>query len=179
MEFTRRDTVKVVAGGLGSSVALSATSALRSDREDGGSGTVEDVSDSERRRLLALADVVYPTRVEVTAEFVLSYVRSQSGERRSAMRTAGDRLDERSLSRYGAPFAELSADERETILEKMGVDRSQPDPDGTVPEQVRYYLINGLLLALFTHPKGSRLVGIANPRGHPGGYESYAEDPTG
>jgi len=47
-------------------------------------------------------------------------------------------------------------------------------PDGTVPARIRYHLVNGLLYALFTSPVGTRLFGIRNPIGYPGGY--YGSD---
>jgi hypothetical protein len=34
-----------------------------------------------------------------------------------------------------------------------------------------------MLYALFTSPTGSELVGIENPTGHPGGYESLTRLP--
>lgn len=178
MELTRRNAIlTVVAGGVGTSAALSAASAVVGDRgEDGVGGT--EVTDRELRRLRSLAEVVYPSEVSFTDGFVSGYLQVQLPDRRASIREAGRRLDEAARRRYGSAFADLSSGERDTLLRELGVDRAQPNPDGRAVQRIRYYLVNGLLYALFTDPKGGKLVGIDNPRGYPGGYESYAEDPT-
>jgi hypothetical protein len=61
----------------------------------------------------------------------------------------------------------------------MGVQSAESDSGGGVPERIRYHLVNSLLYALFTSPMGSELVGISNPTGHPGGYESLTRAPEG
>lgn len=74
----------------------------------------------------------------------------------------------------GEPFYEISSgSEKISILSSLGVENAKSDSTGGIPSRVRYYLVNGLLYALFTTPKGSKLVGIDNPRGYPGGFATY------
>jgi uncharacterized membrane protein YbhN (UPF0104 family) len=61
------------------------------------------------------------------------------------------------------------------FLRSLGVDRAASRREGNRAEQIRFYLVNSLLYLLFTKPRGSRLVGIENPDGHPGGFAVYSE----
>jgi hypothetical protein len=60
----------------------------------------------------------------------------------------------------------------------MAVDRTGSSPNGNIPERIRYYVVNQLLYGLYTAPTGGRLLGIENPVGHPGGFESYQKEPS-
>jgi hypothetical protein len=59
----------------------------------------------------------------------------------------------------------------------MGIDVVDSDPEGSDTEQMRFYLVNELLFALYTSPTGAKLAGIENPQGHPGGTTSYQQPP--
>jgi hypothetical protein len=65
------------------------------------------------------------------------------------------------------------------VLDEMGVDTADPDPEGPDPARVRFYVVNDLLFALYASPTGGELVGIENPQGHPGGTDSYRRGPQG
>lgn len=171
MELTRRATVAMVlTGGLGTSAGVRVLSRTTEDP-----GTVSELADPELRTVESVAEIIYPSGLSTQTALIESYLSSQSSDRLRAIRDASRALDTYAKGRYRAPFATLTTAEGETLLREMGVDRAAPDPDGTVSERVRYYLVNGLLYALFTNPAGSRLFGIDNPRGYPGGYESYTE----
>ena len=174
MQLTRRDAVRAlgttaVAGGLGIAVAEREHRALET--------TDRSVTTKTMRRLVAIANTIYPSQVEVTEGYVKAYVSRLPDERREATVASIDAIA-RAVERTGAePLASASSATVDVTLRRMGVDRVDADPDGTVAERVRFYVTNSLLYLLFTTPKGSRLVGIDNPVGHPGGFRSYQEEP--
>ena len=175
MDLTRRQTVAaVLAGGVGTGAVLRSLPAEDWSSE---SRSGADVTDGEAESLAALTEVVAPAGISDPAGIVAGYLGYQPAGRRRAIREAIGALDRQARRRYGGTFATLSAAERERLLRELGVDRTAPVRDGTIPERIRYHLVNGLLYALYTDPTGSHRVGVDNPRGHPGGYESYAEDP--
>lgn len=171
--LTRRDAVAALAAGLGGGAAAAGVGVLTDDEDD------DEFTERDLATLVAVADVVYPTDVTGTAEFVRTYVTGLPSERRVAIARAVDRLDEGARRHAGAAFASLPPDKREAVLDRLGVSRAASDPSGAVPERIRYHLVNSLLYALFTSPTGSELVGIRNPTGHPGGYESLMRAPEG
>jgi len=176
-ELTRREAIAVLSA-LGAGAG--AATALTWDRLDRESEDVGGLDDHDRDLLYALAEVVYPSAVSGVEEFVETYVvgRLQDDpDRIAAMADSLDYLDAYAEEWYGAPFLGLSPDRRETALEAMGADIAEPDPDGSEVERLRFYLINDLLLALYTSPTGGDLVGIENPQGHPGGTDSYQRGP--
>jgi hypothetical protein len=174
MDLTRRQTVAtVLAGGIGTSALLQ--SLPTENRSDGSRNGA--VTDAETESLVALAEVVYPTDVSDPTELVAGYLQYQPPGRRRAIREAVAALDDQARRSYGGALAKLSVGEPERLMRELGVDRTASVRDGTVPERVRHHLVNGLLFALYTDPAGSRLVGVDNPRGHPGGYE-YAGGPA-
>jgi len=176
MDLTRRQTVAaVLAGGFGTSAVLQS---LPADDRSADSRDESEITDAETRSLTALADVVYPSEVSDPTPIVEGYLRYQPPDSRRAIRAAIAALDGQARRRYGGSFAALALDERARLLRDLGVDRVAPDSDGTVPERIRHTLVNGLLYAVFTHPAGSSLVGVENPRGYPGGYDSYAKPPN-
>jgi len=171
MELTRRATVAMVlTGGLGTSAGVRLLSGTTEDP-----GTISELTDPELQIVESVAEIIYPSGSSTGTALIEGYLSYQSSDRLRAIRNASRALDTYAKRRYRSPFTTLTTAEGETLLREMGVDRAAPDPDGTVSERVRYYLVNGLLYALFTNPAGSRLVGIDNPRGYPGGYESYTE----
>lgn len=179
LRLTRRDALAAIAAGglVGGSLLASeaAVGELDPDVEPNG----ERFDDGEIGMLVAVATAVYPTAVSVEPSFVETYTRPISAERRAAMRRAMSALDGHTRRLRGRPFTALSPSAREATLRDLGVDRVHPNPDGTDLERIRYHLVNTLLYALFSTPRGSELVGITNPKGHPGGYESLMRPPAG
>lgn len=175
MRLTRRDALKalVVGGGVaGSSLAASELYVEHSE-----SRARATLSDEDVETMLAVAAVIYPSEVEPTTAFVETYTNRLDDTRTAGLTDTIARLDDVAVANYGRRFAEIdSRSERDGVLRSMGVHRVQSRPDGTVPERVRYHLVNSLLYALFTSPKGSTLVGIESPAGHPGGFAHYRED---
>jgi hypothetical protein len=173
VRLTRRDALVALTGGaVASGLSLSASHAARTLAFDD-----DALSEADVATAVAVADVVYPSAVGGVPAFVEAYVGGLSESRRAAVGDAAAGLDRRARDAYGAPFATLARSERETLLRDVGVDRVVSRPEGTLAERVRYHLVNTLLYALFTSPKGSELVGIENPLGHPGGYDTYERGP--
>lgn len=175
MELTRRDALVAVAA---STVAVASVGELV-NRLDAGSYDLDDAEDV-LFRLEGAAQVVYPSEVTVSESFLRTYLIGREYEREEYLvniRNALDELDRRSKQRFNAVFAELSVDNRETLLRKEGVAEVTPDPNGTALERIRYYIVNQLLYALYTSPTGGRLIGNENPPGYPGGRKAYQEGP--
>jgi len=171
MELTRRRVLAAAAsGGVGTTASL-ASFGTRSDRDSGAERA--RLSDPGLRTLAAVAETVYPAAVSDPIPLVEDYLGYQPEHRVAAIRTAAAELNRTARARYGGTFAALSGRERLTLLRELGVDRTGAARDGTLPERIRYYLVDGVLYALFTNPAGGQLVGVTNPRGHPGGYDSY------
>ncbi|MEA1930959.1 MAG: gluconate 2-dehydrogenase subunit 3 family protein [Euryarchaeota archaeon] len=166
MELTRRDAVAAL-GALGAGTA--------------GAGCLqEDASDeSVQEALVATAEVLYPSAVEGIDEFVETFLagRLDEGPHAEGVRAAVDALERRAESWYGDRFAGLAVDDRDSVLQEAGVAAAEEDPDGTPAERIRYYVVNELLLALYSSPTGGELVGIENPQGHAGGLDSYQRGP--
>lgn len=170
--LSRRDALAalaaagVAAGGLGALVS--------GDSEDA------PLSAHDRETLVAIARAVYPDEVDGVAAFVEAYVAGRASdrpERAGELSAAIETLDEYARSIEDDQYVALPDQRQETILEEMGLDVVDPDPEGTRPARLRYYLVNELLFALYSSPTGGRLVGIENPQGHPGGTTSYQHDP--
>lgn len=174
LTLTRRDALAALAaGGIGgSALAVSGWT----DIAEG----ADDLSEADVSTLVALAEVIYPSEVDAKGEFVRTYIAGLPGERRAAMAESIARLDEGARRYAGSDFRDIaSRAERDAVLRRMGLATVRSSPDGPPPARIRYYLINSLLYALFTSPTGSELVGIENPTGHPGGYESITRTPEG
>ncbi|WP_049899854.1 gluconate 2-dehydrogenase subunit 3 family protein [Halococcus agarilyticus] len=188
MELTRRDALAALAGGSvvggGGAVAVGRNegepSGARTATDDGSPTAADGAFTAVRDPLVAAARVVYPDEITGIATFVETYALGRI-EERSAYRNGVERavaaIDDRSESWYGGRYASLDAESRDAVLREMGVDTADPDPEGSTAEQVRYYVVNELLYALYTSPAGGKLVGIENPQGHPGGHESYQHGP--
>ncbi len=172
MELTRRDALKALAtgtGAAGTSVAVSELLATGSASEGPKTHTDEDIE-----TLALVAEVIYPSEISVNTEFIETYLRGLTDEKQGAISRTVTQLDTVTRSRYGTSFSSTSnVSRRDSMLRSLGVHRVRSTPDGTVPAQIRYHLVNTLLYALFTSPTGSELVGIRSPRGHPGGFASY------
>lgn len=137
-------------------------------------------SDDRVASATAVAEVVYPSAVDVDPTFVerrlFGRVEPTPGHLDGVAR-ALDELDGVARAEFGAPMEALSLSDRRRVLEELGVFDVHPGRDGTLAERVRYYVVNDLLYALFTHPTGGSLMGIPNPPGHPGGNELYRRGP--
>lgn len=174
MELTRRDALVALAGGVG----ISAVAGGTAERLSGSSDASLDGVYIER--LQAVATVVYPSEVDATNEFLETYVLGRIEERegyRDGMVGGIDALVGESRRRYGKPMTALPESDLNRLLREMGVGTAYPVPEGTVPERIRYYVVNDLLYALYTTPVGGRLAGYENPDGYPGGTETYQRGP--
>jgi hypothetical protein len=173
MQLTRRDAVlALVSGGLLAGTQVSALT---------GSEPEQRPPRENVETLFAVSEVLYPTAVDPSREFVETYV---VGRRKSAsaysrgLAVCLDALRQTSRRRTGKRFDELPRARREDVIRATGADVAFPDPDGDTAQQIRYYVINDLLYALYSTPKGGELVGNPNPMGHPGGTEAYQRGPT-
>lgn len=178
MKLTRRDALAVLAGtGVvgGSGAAAISRGAL--DAPDDDRPTVDETLDA----LVATAEVVYPSEVEGIPAFVETYSLGRVQDRpeyRRGLREAVARLDGHADQWFdGDSLRSLPVEDRETLLREMDVDAAAGRADGTTAERVRYYVVDELLYALYASPTGGKLVGIENPRGYPGGLESYQRGP--
>ncbi|MEF8807378.1 gluconate 2-dehydrogenase subunit 3 family protein [Natronomonas sp.] len=179
MELTRRDAVAALAAlGVGSAAAGGYHLSRREGADDGdGDEAIDD--ERVRETLVAAAEVVYPSDVDGIEAFVRRFSdgRLDDSAHAEGLRAAVAELDDHSLSWYDSHFVDLSVDTRDSLLREIGADVADEVPDGTTAEQIRYYVVNELLLALYSSPKGGELVGIENPQGHPGGTDSYQRGP--
>ena len=173
MKLTRRDALKALgAGGVATGGGLAVSETLVRTEFSAGDSSL---SAGEFTTLEAVAETVYPSAVEVTPEFLQTYLDHLDDERTAAMASSIAHLDEFTHSRYGRPFHELSRSRRDIALRVLGVDRAASRPEGNQAEQIRFHLVNSLLYLLFSRPKGSRLAGIENPDGYPGGFAVYRD----
>jgi len=182
-ELTRRDAIVALAT---TGIAVTATGALTWDyleADDGpsGDGTVDDpLTAQHRETLVALAEVVYPSAVSGIPEFVETYVVGRlddQPDRRTGIVDAVGELDSYATEKTDTEFRKLDVAAQNEVLDGMGVDVVDPDPDGFGAERVRFYLVNELLYALYASPTGGKLVGLENPQGYPGGTDSYQHGP--
>ena len=172
MELTRRDAVSALTA-LGASVAVAGCS-------DTGSTAQQSDADTEiRETMVAAAEVVYPDEVTGIDTFVTTFLASRlAGDSHAAgVADAVAAVNDRAESWYDDRFVALSTADRDSLLREMGADSAEPHREGTTAEEVRYYVVNELLLALYSSPTGGELVGIENPQGHAGGIDSYQRGP--
>ena len=174
MKLTRRDAVAALAA-VGATGAGGAAWAISRDTDPVSDGRELPGDERVREALVAVAAVVYPSDVSGIPEFVGRFVRPRlsGGAHATGLREAVGTLDELAEEWHGNRVATLDPGTREQLLREVGADTAESDPNGTDAERVRYYVVNELLLALYSSPTGGELVGIENPQGHPGGTESY------
>jgi hypothetical protein len=183
--LSRRDALAAL-----SALGMSATAgcAARAPREgDEGSNGSDLTHDPEQavgpeeavESYVAVAKVVYPSEVSGIEEFVRSFVpaRLDREEHGPAMLEAVAELQDAARSWYGGDVVSMSPETREQLLREIGAGTAEEDPHGTDAERVRFYIVNELLLALYSSPTGGELVGIENPQGHPGGTDTYQRGP--
>ncbi|GCF15217.1 hypothetical protein Harman_31520 [Haloarcula mannanilytica] len=174
MELTRRDALAALLVG---SASAGAAVYLPETGDGTSTGKGMDLTEGDIEILTAVATVVYPSELNTFREFIDEYVRGLHADQRAKIAVTARALDERTRRMHGETIRSLSLTERDSVLRTMGVDRVGSGPDGSLPEQVRYYIVDQLLYGLYTSPKGSQLLGVENPVGHPGGYESYQKPP--
>lgn len=171
MELSRRDVLAALsAAGVGAAAGCSGLPSRDS----------RPVGEHEVETLVAVAEVVYPSAVENVAGFVRDYSAERVREDEAYAKGVADAvaaLDDYATDWYDGKFATLSRTQRADLLDIMGVDTADPDPDGLALERVRYYLVNELLYAFYTTPTGAGLAGLENPPGYPGGTQSYQRGP--
>ena len=180
MELTRRDAAAALAAvGATGGVALAAR--RTSDGPESGGDAADGLPDEAavRASMTAVATVLYPSEVDGVEAFVGRFLdgRLDGSAHAEGVRTAVGELDATARSWHGAPVADLTESDRDRLLREVGADTAEEDPDGTLAERVRYYVVNELLLALYASPTGGELVGLENPQGHAGGTESYRRGP--
>lgn len=172
MRLTRRDAL-VALGAIGGG-----TAALGTVRQ----GVFDDLDDEAvTDRLYAVAEVIYPSEVEIDRSFVSTYVLGRLSNRDEYVRAQADALktlDSHARQQAGRSLTALDSSDRWSALRTMGVHTAHPNPDGTPQERVRYYVVNDLLYVLFSTPTGGELVGCENPPGHPGGLDAYQRGPN-
>ncbi|MFC7165950.1 gluconate 2-dehydrogenase subunit 3 family protein [Halospeciosus flavus] len=171
MELSRRDVLAALsAAGVGAAAGCSVL-----PRRDS-----RPVGEHEVATLVAVAEVVYPSDVETVEGFVRDYsverVRGDDDYAEGVSVAVAD-LDDYATDWYDGEYVDLTRTQREDLLDVMGVDTADPDPNGLAMERVRYYLVNELLFAFYTTPTGAGLAGLENPPGHPGGTQSYQRGP--
>jgi hypothetical protein len=126
MELSRRDALLAV---LGSGLTTGAGSIVATSVETDTAGrnptptSERTLSADELTSLMALAEVLYPSEVEVTEGFLETYVGAQPDERRAGFRRALSTLEDRAARWAGREFAALPAAKRDVLLREMGVDR--------------------------------------------------------
>ena len=181
MELTRRDAVAALAavGGAGGVAWVASRRGEDRDPKAAPDGETLPADEHVQETLTAVADIVYPDEVTGVAAFVDEFAGSRLSREPHAtgVRRTVATLDNLGERWHGGQVVDLSPDQREQLLRETGADTADEDPDGTDAERVRYYLVNELLLALYTSPAGGELVGIENPQGHPGGTTSYQQGP--
>lgn len=174
MKLTRRDALVALLGG------TAATATIGGGAEFLDRPTDRSLEEAYVERLRAVAEVVYPSEVDASPEFVESYVFGRIADReeyRDGVVGALDAVESASQHRYREPMTALTESDVDDLLREMGVATAYPVPGGTTPERVRYYVVNDLLYALYASPVGGRLVGYENPDGYPGGTEAYQRGP--
>ncbi|MEF8842795.1 MAG: gluconate 2-dehydrogenase subunit 3 family protein [Haloarculaceae archaeon] len=175
MELTRRDAMLALAGG-GVAVGAKAVGEEVAGT-DAPTGDGASLSGTELATLVAAAEMLYPSAVDPSREFVETYTTRRFTDRATELRTAIRSLREAARRETGGRFEALPVGRREAVLRATGADRAYPDPGGTTSQRLRYYVVNGLLYALYASPRGAELVGSANPEGYPGGQEAYQRRP--
>jgi hypothetical protein len=174
MRLTRRHALAAlgVAGAGGALGVASGVAGRGAPRADDGAR----LDRAARETLAAAAEVLYPSAVSGHREFVETYALGRTAGRRAyraGLAAALAELDAAARDWYDAPFARLAPETRDRLLRELGADVADPDPEGSVSERLRLYVVDELLYALYASPVGGRLAGIENPTGYPGGTASY------
>lgn len=190
MQLTRRDATAALAalgatGGIayGARHFASDSDANTDNSTDAETDNSDDTSSTDdghlRSTLVAVAGVLYPSEVKGIDGFVNTFLdgRLDDSPHAEGLRSAIQTLDEHAESWYNVQVVDMEPETIDRLLREVGADTADEDPNGTTAERIRYYVVNELLLALFTSPTGGELVGIENPIGHAGGLGSYTQGP--
>ena len=171
MELTRRDAL-VALGAVGAGTAAVGLGTL--------GGSESDENGRIRQTLVAAAEVVYPSELSGIETFVETFLegRLDREDHAAGLHETTVELDDLAVEWYDDRFAALSPEDRDRLLREVGAHTADEDPGGTTAQRVRYYVVNELLLALYSSPTGGELVGLENPQGHPGGIDSYRRGPS-
>jgi hypothetical protein len=160
MKLTRRDALSALAA-----AGITSTAGCA-----GLSDTNADASPMET--LVGVADVLYPSEVEPTEDFIETFMFGRITDEKAYRErlTAGiETLNGLADEEFGSPFLGLGADERVTLFEETALRSGESVPGGNDIEQLNYHVLDELLFAFYSSPKGGELVGNPNPRGFPGG----------
>jgi len=145
------------------------------DRLGDGTATDDDdtfVESHDMAAIRTLATVLYPSAVEVTDDFLETYLDGRIADGAaddSAVREAVETIDSLAREQYDGAFHTLETDQQESVV-TSDVRSDASVADGTDVERLNYHLVDELLFALYASPVGGELVGNPNPRGWPGGY---------
>jgi hypothetical protein len=168
-------------GGVGVATALFGSASTDPTTGAGQTGSDDGVATPARiATVTAAAEIVYPPSVGVDEVFVERHVFGRVGateDHFEQFAAVVDTVDREARLRFGSTFASLPKADRRRVLAGLGTFAVNPNRDGTTAERVRFYLVNDLLYALFTRPRGGRLIGVENPPGYPGGNELYQRGP--
>ena len=161
MELTRRDAVTALtAAGI---TATAGCSGLSGSSGDADPTTV----------LVGLAEVLYPSEVEPTADFIETFMFGRISDEESYRKDLTDgieTLNRLASEQQGGDFHTLSPGQRTAVIENTDLRTGPSEPDGSDVERVNYYLLDELLFAFYSSPTGGDLIGNQNPRGFPGGF---------
>lgn len=159
--LTRRDAIgALTAAGIGS---VAGCSSLFGD----------DDTDHELATMRALATVLYPSQIEVTDEFLGTYLYGRIVDEaayETELQAAVETLDGLAEDQHGAQFRTLDTSQQRSVITGTEIRSSASNADGTAVEQLNYHLVYELLFACYSSPTGGGLVGNENPRGWPGGF---------
>lgn len=173
MQLARRDVIAaLVAGG----IAVGGLHTLQSSDNQ----TDQLLGSHEQKTLVAVAGVVYPSELTGIDQFVTQYMDGRmkaSAPFADGLVNAIGYINEYTNAWYDDAFTTLTRVKQDEALQRMNADTATPDPTGSDVEQVRYFVINELLFALYASPTGGELIGIENPPGYPGGITSYQQGP--
>lgn len=128
---------------------------------------------SEMETMVALAEVLYPSDVEPTEEFIQSFLFGRIYDEeayQSELEAGTQTLNDIARDAEGEAFGRLDPDQRVSVIENSDIRTGESVPDGSAVERVNYHLVDELLFAFYSSPTGGELVGNTNPRGFPGGY---------
>ncbi|MDZ7731487.1 MAG: gluconate 2-dehydrogenase subunit 3 family protein [Natrialbaceae archaeon] len=173
MDLTRRDaTVALAVLGAGGA-GVAATQFAAEETPDSLLSPEETVE-----AMTAVASVVFPSAVSGIPAFVEQYLEGRlEGDHGRRIRETVSLLDGYAVAWHDASIADLPLERVDTLLEEAGTATASEDPQGTAAERIRYYVVNELLLGLYSSPTGGVLVGLENPQGHAGGLASYQRGP--
>lgn len=191
-QLTRRDAiVSLTVAGLGSVAGCSGLTGNdetgTTDTEQGASGTSTGSGETSgpdangpredenhgMKTMRSLATVLYPSEIEVTNEFLQTYLYNRIVDDESYAEELGaavETLDGIAEEKHGSVFRQLDTSKQKSVVTDSDVRSGASEPDGTDVERLNYYLVDELLFACYASPTGGELVGNTNPRGWPGGF---------